>query len=214
MVMERRRAGVKAVIFDCDGVMFDSREANEAYYNTILAQFGKPEMDTKQAEYVHMNTATQSVAYLFQGDSRLSEALAFREAMSYTRFIPMMRMEPHLRTLLPKLNVHYKTAVATNRSDTMTAVLEEHGLSGAFDLVVSSLDVRSPKPAPDALVKILTHFDIDSREAVYVGDSKVDELTADAAQVPFIAYKNPQLSADRHMNHFKELEAWLFSEGE
>ena len=214
MVMESRGAGVKAVIFDCDGVMFDSREANEAYYNTILAQFGKPKMDTQQAEYVHMNTATQSVTYLFQGDSRLSEALAFREVMSYMRFIPMMRMEPYLRTLLPKLNVHYKTAIATNRSDTMAAVLEEHGLTASFDLVVSSLDVRSPKPAPDALVKILKHFDIDSREAVYVGDSKVDELTADAAHVPFIAYKNPQLSADRHMNHFKELEAWLFSEGE
>ena len=204
---------VKVVIFDCDGVMFDSREANEAYYNRILEQFGKPKMDSRQREYVHMNTATRSVAFLFEGDSRLAEALAFREKMSYSSFIPMMRIEPYLRRLLEKLSSRYKTAIATNRSDTMNTVLDVHRLAGIFDLVVSSLDVPSPKPAPDALLKILNHFEIGRREAVYVGDSKIDELTADAAKVPFIAYKNPQLRADRHVSHFKELEAWLFDKG-
>jgi len=207
------RKNVKVVIFDCDGVMFDSREANEAYYNRILEEFGKPRMDQRQQEYVHMNTATQSLAFLFEGDSRLPEALTFRKQMSYASFIPMMRMEPYLRTLLSKLSGRYKTAIATNRSDTMNAVLEEHQLTDCFDLVVSSLDVPSPKPAPDALLKILNHFQIDEEGAVYVGDSKIDELTAEAAKVPFIAYKNPQLRADYHVNHFEELGAWLFGHG-
>ena len=212
MKMVDNNMGIKVVIFDCDGVMFDSREANEAYYNTILERFGKPKMDRRQSEYVHMNTATQSVAFLFQGDPRVAEALAFREEMNYASFIPMMRMEPYLRTLLSKLTYRYKTAIATNRSDTMNSVLEKHRLTESFDMVVSSLDVPSPKPAPDALLKILEHFGFRRREAVYIGDSKIDELTARAAGVPFIAYKNSQLSANRHVNHFKELETWLFYE--
>jgi phosphoglycolate phosphatase-like HAD superfamily hydrolase len=59
----------------------------------------------------------------------------------------------------------------------------------------------------------LNHFQIDEEGAVYVGDSKIDELTAEAAKVPFIAYKNPQLRADHHVNHFEELAAWLFGHG-
>ena len=211
--MASMNSHVKVVIFDCDGVMFDSREANEAYYNQILTQFGKPPMDRRQSEYVHMNTADQSVAFLFEGDPSLAAAQAYRAEMSYHRFIPMMCMEPHLKELLERLSPRFKTAIATNRSDTMGAVLEEHGLTGSFDLVVSSLDVPAPKPAPDALLKIIDHFGIDSGEAVYIGDSEIDALTAVAARVPFIAYKNRDLPADWHVEHFGEIERWLFPEG-
>ena len=30
---------IEALIFDCDGVLFESREANLAYYNRILEKF-------------------------------------------------------------------------------------------------------------------------------------------------------------------------------
>jgi beta-phosphoglucomutase-like phosphatase (HAD superfamily) len=35
-------ASLKLVIFDCDGVMFDSMEANRKYYNFLLEKFGHP----------------------------------------------------------------------------------------------------------------------------------------------------------------------------
>ena len=33
---------IKLVAFDCDGVLFDSQQANIAFYNTILAHFDRP----------------------------------------------------------------------------------------------------------------------------------------------------------------------------
>ena len=36
---------LKLVVFDCDGVMFSSREANRAYYNDLLRAFSCPPMD-------------------------------------------------------------------------------------------------------------------------------------------------------------------------
>ncbi len=33
------KEAVKVVAFDCDGVMFDSAAANQAYYNQVLRQF-------------------------------------------------------------------------------------------------------------------------------------------------------------------------------
>ena len=43
----------EAVIFDCDGVMFDTTEANMAYYNHILKHFGKPSMTPEQYLYAY-----------------------------------------------------------------------------------------------------------------------------------------------------------------
>lgn len=200
---------VKVVIFDCDGVMFDSKEANEAYYNDILAHFGKPRMNREQFEYIHMHTADQSVAYLFSDDPRLEEALAYRHQISYVPFIPMMRIEPYLQPLLEYLRPTYKTAISTNRSDTMNEVLVDHGLQGYFDLVVSSLDVKRPKPDPESLVKILNHFSLTPHEAIYIGDSEIDELAAKTAGIPFVAYKNSALTAAYEIEHFRDIEILL-----
>lgn len=200
---------VKVIIFDCDGVMFDSKKANEAYYNHILAHFRKPPMKKQQFEYVHMHTAEDSLAYLFSDDPRLEEAIAYRHHMSYFPFIPMMRMEPYLKTFLKHLSPTYKTAIATNRSDTMNQVLAEHRLEGYFDLVVSSLDVKRPKPDPESLLKILDHFGLLPDEAIYIGDSKIDESAAKAAGIRLVAYKNRKLSAIHHAQHFKEIEILL-----
>jgi len=200
---------IRVVVFDCDGVMFDSGQANEAYYNQLLSHFGKPKMNIEQCRFVHMHTASQSVAHIFKDDPRAQEAEAYRQQMSYFPFVSKMHREPYLKRLLAYLRPSYKTAIATNRSDTMGRVLEEHGLEGAFDLVVSCLDVEHPKPAPDALFKILDHFSVSAQEAVYIGDSEIDQRTAKAARVPFIAYKNRKLSADCHIEHFVKMEAYL-----
>lgn len=200
---------VKVVIFDCDGVMFDSMKANEAYYNHILTRFGKPRMNREECNYVHMHTAEQSVEYLFRNDPKLKDALAYWRTMSYLPFIPLMAMEPYLKPFLEYLRPAYKTAISTNRSDTMGPVLAEHGLQKYFDLVISCLDVKHPKPHPESLIKILDHFELSPQEAIYIGDSQIDESAAKAAGIPLVAYKNPMLSAAYSVAHFKEIEDLL-----
>ena len=36
-------AGLKGIIFDCDGVLFDSRDVNIKYYNMIKDALGLPQ---------------------------------------------------------------------------------------------------------------------------------------------------------------------------
>jgi phosphoglycolate phosphatase-like HAD superfamily hydrolase len=84
-----------------------------------------------------------------------------------------------------------------------------HDLDELFDFVVSCLDVKNPKPHPEPLLKILDHFGVSSDEAIYIGDSPIDEQSARAAGVPLIAYKSPELSAAYHVSHFKEIEEIL-----
>ena len=202
---------IKVVAFDCDGVLFDSKDANTAYYNRILHQFGRPAMTPRQVVYAHMHTADQVMEHLFPDKALLKQADTARGEMGYLPFIKYMRIEPYLKTLLKLLRPKFKTAIATNRTNTMPHVLKAHSLENEFDLVVTAMDVRRPKPDPEMLINILSHFRIAPDEAIYVGDSELDEQAAKAAGIPLVAFGNHNLTAEYHIDSFQELGALLLT---
>jgi phosphoglycolate phosphatase len=203
--MNCRTNTFSAVIFDCDGVMFDSRQSNIDFYNHLLSHFGLPLLREDQVAYIHMATADESVRHVFKDTPYLDQALAYRLQVDYTPFIREMVPEPGLKELLALLKPKCGLAVATNRSNTIGKVLELNGLTGYFDIVVSSLDVQRPKPHPESLLKILDFFSIRPDQALYVGDSTVDSETAKAASVPFVAYKNGNLDAAFHVDQLLDI---------
>ena len=199
----------KVVAFDCDGVMFDSQEANRAYYNHLLEQFQLPAMTPKQLDYVHMHTVDESLAYLIKDNATDAAAQAYRKQLAYLPFLKFMQMEPGLVPLLKKLRPRFKTAVATNRTDTMAHVLTDNHIDHLFDLVICALDVQFPKPHPEALNKVVSHFGVSPADVLYVGDSPIDMMAANAAGIPFVAYRNSQLTALYHIRHLSEMSRLL-----
>ncbi|MCK5417762.1 MAG: HAD-IA family hydrolase [Desulfobacterales bacterium] len=200
---------IKVVAFDCDGVLFDTEEANWAYYNHLLKHFGRPTMTPEQFVYAHQHTLNESIAYLFEGEEAIAAVYEYRQTMDYSAYLKLLKVEPDLVPLLTKIRAKLKTAIATNRSDTMNRLLAEFALTEYFDLVVTSFDIRRPKPYPDALLKILDHFGIEAHQALYVGDSQVDAEAARAAEIPFVAFRNETLPTQYHIGNLKELEEIL-----
>jgi len=203
------RKKVSAIIFDCDGVMFDSYQANIKYYNHILARFNLPLMVKDEIDYVHMHPADKSVHHIFQGTPYEEAAQEYRLQTDYTPFIKDMIIEPGLKELLRLLKPHFGLAVATNRSHTMGDVIKQNGIKDLFDIVVTSLDVIDPKPDPETIFKVLDFFGIGPEQAVYVGDSQVDYETSRASGVPLIAYRNKALNADWHIENLMEIYEML-----
>lgn len=193
---------IKLVAFDCDGVLFDSRQANIAFYNTILARFEQPWLSPQAEDYVHSHTVWESLTYIFRGCADLEAITAYARTVDYQPFIPMMVEEPHLRAFLSFLRPRCFTALATNRTTTTRAVLDYHGLTDRFDLVVSASDVSHPKPHPEAFGRILDYFGLAPREALYIGDSDVDEAFAANASVELVAFRNPRLQAAHYLDSF------------
>lgn len=199
----------RIVIFDCDGVMFDTAGINKVYYNRVLAHLGRPEMTDDDFAYVHAHTGDESIAYLFDDEESFMTAQAFRRTMNYMEFIPAMEIEPHLKPLIEELRPRFRTAIVTNRTDTMPAIMSQFQLEGYFDMVVTAWDVQRPKPAPEGLIKVLGRFRLTPGEAVYVGDTQVDEAASAAAGIPFIAYANPSLKAAHHIRNLGEIRKIL-----
>ncbi len=198
---------LKTIIFDCDGVMFDSRNANRQYYNFLLTHFGYPEMDESELNYVHIHSVYDSISHLFRNYPEISDAKVheFRQKNSYLPFLKYMDIAPDLIDFLEMTQSKYNLAIATNRADTMKPLLEEFDLGKYFGKVMTSDNSRKPKPAADPLLEILEHFGCEANEAIYIGDSSIDEETAINSGVQLIAFKNRSLNAAYFVENFMDI---------
>ena len=207
---------ITALIYDCDGVLIDSARSNEAYYNHILAHFGFPSLRQNQLEDARVLTAEEMIDLLFKGTPHLAQAQDFQKGLDNDRFIPLAHVEPTLRETLRRLPSKYRRAVASNRGKSLRPLLEYHRLLDSFDLLVSSIDVKRPKPDPEYLLRVTDTFKIEVSQALYIGDSETDLLTAQKAGVLFVAYKNQALETlwhiDNHLDLFRILDQKLNDE--
>ncbi len=178
---------IKLVIFDCDGVLFESEAANLAFYQEVLRKAGAPPMKESAAAACHA-MASRELFEMHYGDdpALLAKVLESAANTSYDPFYSLMTPREGLREVLSKLRRDYFVALATNRSRTTEGVLSAFELGGYFDFCVGVLDVQRPKPDPEMLLKCLDHFSLDARQAVYVGDQPGDAVAAEAAGMAFV----------------------------
>ena len=191
------------IVFDCDGVLFESRAANLAYYNAILEEFGEAPVTAEDARRAHLchTAASPEVFRVLLGEERAPAALEAARLLDYRRFIPAMRPEPDVGVVLAELSTRYPLAIATNRGSSMHEILAHFGLSGYFRAVVTSRDVPRPKPYPDMLLEAGRQLALDPAQLLFVGDSSLDRAAAQAAGVRFAAYRNnlqAELQVDSH----------------
>ena len=200
---------IKGVIFDCDGVLIDSKDSNRMYYNIIRAKMGMLSMTPEEEEYVHMHAVSKSLARIVPPE-RLAEAESLRRAMDYREIMPYIYLQPNLVSLLDYLfRQGIKMAVNTNRTDSMNLVLDTFDLRRFFSPVITAGKVSRPKPSAEGVHKILWQWQISRDCVVYIGDSLLDELTARGAGVRFWAYKNSALKAALHIEDFEVLRQCL-----
>ena len=197
----------KAVIYDCDGVMFDSFEANLAFYQRIMAMMGRELLDRtddEQMRILHTYANREVLAHFFPERDQWEEAVRCAGVIDYRDLVPLMVLEDGFRETLDQLRGRVGLAVCTNRSTSMETVLECYALGSYFSCVMTACRVQNPKPHPEPLHRVLDHFGIAPGEALFVGDSEVDRRAAEAAGVPFVAYK-ADLSAFANIQRHEEI---------
>jgi HAD superfamily hydrolase (TIGR01549 family) len=200
----------KGIVFDCDGVLFESKTANLAYYNEVLSAFDVAPVTIEQQERAHIchTAATPQVFAALLGPERAALAITMVAKLDYKKFIPFMTPEPHLHEVIATLAARYPLAVATNRGTSMVEILKHFDLDSYFKVVITSRDVPRPKPFPDMLHLAACRLGIDETELLFVGDSELDAAAATAAGMPFIAYRSIQGDAPAISSH-REIFALL-----
>ncbi len=195
---------VKMVIYDCDGVIFESKKANLEYYNYILKNFNLPpvsENDKKKLEIIHTYSNDEVIKKIFPNEL-VDKAIEFSKNVDYSMFYKFMKIEPFFFETCEKLKrLNIKTAIATNRSKTFPHLFKFFKLDKIIDDYVTVSIIKNPKPAPDMLLYLLKKNSLNPEEAIYVGDSIIDYEASKKAKIFFISYKNKINDAPKINSH-------------
>jgi len=189
---------IRCVIYDCDGVLFDSIEANMRLYNDLCSAVGRIPLKEEEIKYVHSHTVYEALHFIFGQENGLEKrALESLKQIDLREYIVYLKMEPHLLQILNLLKANgIIRVINTNRTTSMKHIMERFHLWPFFDMVVTALDVKNPKPHPESIEKIVQKLNLNKEETVFVGDSEVDQQTAKSAGIKFIAYKNREIVND------------------
>ena len=211
METEKTNWKIRCVIYDCDGVLFDSLEANTKLYNDLCSMVGRGPLREEEIQYVHTHTVFEAIRFIFGKENDLEKKaleILKQKKIDLKNYVSYLKMEPHLVEVLEKLKEKgILRVINTNRTTSMKYIMERFNLSPYFEMVVTALDVKDPKPHPESIEKILREFNLNKEEAVFVGDSDVDQQTAESSGVRFIAYKNREIANDLFIDdHFDLLK--------
>jgi len=175
--MENKRLKVKGVFLDLDGTIVDSRRAYLEAVKAALVSTGR--------KTVNINVVTEIPKRIEQNlpiDDLLKDVDVKKFLHEYLKAyyhatVEKTRPMPNISETLKKLSEKAKLALITMRHVPKEDVIEElkrFGLAEYFQVVVTALDVRHPKPSPEGLLQCTKKLGIQSHECVVVGDSVMD----------------------------------------
>ena len=206
ITLENRSAQcLRGLVLDCDGVLFDSKDANTAYYNHIRSAVKLPPMTDEEAAYSHMVSADEALEHMIPQELQAEAQRAKLSTEYRDTFMGMMQPSPYMYSFLREMEqAGLRLALFTNRSDSVHYVLNHFGISHYFSPVITISQVQ-PKPSPQGLLEIAKVWEATPDSLIFLGDSLVDQQAAVSAGVPFWSYDNPQLAAEIHISDFKQL---------
>ncbi len=176
---------LKAVIFDIDGVLVDSKEANAVYYARLLekAGYNVPSREVID-QYFHL-PLWDNVAKLTGSHNKAEIQRVWELGRDHSIYPDHLLVFPEeIESILEKLHKHYSTAIVTSRlKGGVDPLFNSREIKHFFDVVVTHDDYTNPKPHPEPLQVAIKKLDVQPREAVYIGDAHVDVEAANAAGV-------------------------------
>jgi phosphoglycolate phosphatase len=176
----------RAVLWDLDGTLLDSKLSIRDTMNTVLAERGLPPFTRAELETL-IGHPLRHILATKTSDSAAVEAMThrYREAYNESGWVTV-RVAEGLEPLLLHLRQDgIRMAVVTSKGQHETEVLlADLGLSHLFDAVVGDDDVRPLKPDPAPVREALKLLgDLPPDRAAMVGDTTFDVAAARGAGV-------------------------------
>ncbi|MEU4558032.1 HAD family phosphatase [Actinoplanes sp. NPDC023936] len=181
---------VKAVVFDLDGVIIDTEEVWEEVRRGYVAEFGRAFLPDSQDRMMGMSTGEWSAHLADEvGVPRTAEQVAAdvlgRMAARYREALPLI---PGSVEVVRSLRQSYRLALASSSARILIdQVLETAGLTGAFEVTLSTEEVPRGKPAPDVYLTAVAKMGLTPADCAAIEDSSNGLRSAAAAGLTVIA---------------------------
>ena len=201
---------IRAVIFDIDGVLLDSKPANYAYYRSLLERHDFPPVSDAELDYGHSHTLRESIAYLTRAPEHVVDELFERSRDLAGYPYDLVTLPEGCIEALESLGRSYRLAVMSSRiNEGIQQYLDLTGTHDYFGTVVGYEDSEHHKPHAEPLLVACERLGVEPSAAVYVGDAASDMACAQAAGAHFIAFGDAIPDAEPVISCFDELEATI-----
>ena len=211
----------ETIVFDLDGTLVDTAPDLAAALNAVLIRERLPVISLEKVRHmvgrgarVLIENAMASHGIALE-PTRTSELLRhfldYYEANIAVTSRPFDQAEMRVRDLASR---GHKVGICTNKPEYLShKLLHELGLTDLFPVVLGADSRPYRKPDPRHLTDTVTALGGDPDDAVLVGDSETDALTARAANMPVIlvtfGYTEipvSELGATAIIDHYRGLE--------
>jgi len=192
---------VKAVIFDWDGTLADTKEAVVRSFQKVLVEAGCLVSDEFIERRVGVGTKKTLEEVLEECDVRFGdemlENLAGEKIRIQANLTEIVSLFDGAIELLENLQGRIKIALATMSSRKVVAkLLSEKRIGGYFDVVVSADEIFKPKPDPEVFLVSATKLGVKPEDCVVVEDSVFGVRAAKAAEMKCIAVSSGAYSGE------------------
>ena len=188
-------SGVEAVVFDLDGVIVDSEHVWDEVREELARERGGRWHERAQADMMGMSAPEWSrymhdVIGLAESPAEIDELVVARMLERYAEALPLI--DGAIEAVL-RLSETFRLALASSSNrPVIDTVLDNAGLTAAFEVTVSSEEVARGKPAADVFLEAARRLDAAPTACAAVEDSENGILSAKAAGMRTIAIPNPQ----------------------
>ena len=163
---------MKLAIFDMDGTLFDTRQANYMAYKQALNEFG---FDVSREYYFDFCNGKYYMDFLPQlvgEDKEILQKIHALKKECYQEFLGEVIPNKHLLRILEAIRGQYKTALVTSASrKNVETLLSYFNIDNQFDIIITQEDVKGKKPDPEGFLYAMKMFDADSDETMIFEDS-------------------------------------------
>lgn len=183
----------KTVIFDLDGTLLNTLDDLADSTNYALSKFGYPTRTIDEVRQFVGNGVAKLIERAIpegKNNPNFEKCLAiFKENYAqnmYNKTAPYNGIIEMLSNLKSK---GIKIAVVSNKFDLAVKELCKKYFEGFIDFAAGENEAQGirKKPAPDTVISVLNEFNFAPEDAVYVGDSDVDIMTAKNSKMPCIS---------------------------
>ena len=179
---------IELVIFDLDGTLADSKQDLAHAVNATREHFGLARIDNSIVSSYVGNGAPLLIRRAMgpdYSDDDLQKALEYFLNYYHQHMLDYTTLYPGVRESLDVLkDAGVLMSVLTNKPVRFSKeILQGLGVAGHFFQVYGGNSFETKKPDPAGVYALLEEADVEKDEALIVGDSAVDVLTARNAGV-------------------------------
>ncbi len=166
----------KAVVFDMDGVIFDSERAVMQCWKEVASRHNIPDIEKAilACTGTTMVRTREIMLNLYGADFPYDEYARESSAIFHSRYDGgRLPMKPGVKELLTFLKEHDKkiALASSTRQQVVTDELRDAGIIEYFDRIICGDMVSRSKPAPDIFLKACEELNISPSDSYAIEDS-------------------------------------------